>query len=127
MSDYRHNKVERRIDAYVPAQAVCSHGFALRHNTTRQCAECALFCTGRQFPAYAKEEPVPTLLQVLNDERPANTPPIRSEAAPGAKWKYSGGGYTIMQQVLIDTSKTVAGLRTLQRARHEGAEKVAAW
>src|ERR1700733_6238991 len=57
------------------------------------------------FPGYATDEPVPTLLQVLNGEKPANTPAIRSEAAPGVNWKYSGGGYTIMQQILIDTSR----------------------
>jgi CubicO group peptidase (beta-lactamase class C family) len=42
---------------------------------------------------------------VLNGEKPANTPAIRSEAVPGAKWNYSGGGYTIMQQALIDVTK----------------------
>ena len=57
------------------------------------------------FPGYATDEPVPTLVQVLNGEKPANTPAIRSEAAPGVHWKYSGGGYTIMQQVLIDASR----------------------
>jgi CubicO group peptidase (beta-lactamase class C family) len=41
---------------------------------------------------------------VLNGEKPANTPPIRSEAAPGARWNYSGGGFTIMQQTLIDVT-----------------------
>jgi len=54
------------------------------------------------FPGYASTDPVPTLVQVLNGEKPANTPAIRSEAAPGARWNYSGGGYTIMQQVVID-------------------------
>lgn len=54
------------------------------------------------FPGYASNEPVPTLVQVLNGERPANTPAIRSEAPPGGQWKYSGGGYTIMQQAAID-------------------------
>ena len=54
------------------------------------------------FPGYAQNEPVPTLVQVLDGEKPANTPAIRSEAAPGAKWNYSGGGYTIMQQAVID-------------------------
>jgi CubicO group peptidase (beta-lactamase class C family) len=57
------------------------------------------------FPGYASTDPVPTLLQVLNGEKPANTPAIRSEAVPGAKWNYSGGGYTIMQQALIDVTK----------------------
>jgi len=56
------------------------------------------------FPGYAANEPVPTLVEVLNGEKPANTPPIRSEAAPGAQWKYSGGGYTIVQQAVIDVT-----------------------
>lgn len=56
------------------------------------------------FPGYATDAPVPTLVQVLNGEKPANTPAIRSEAAPGAKWNYSGGGYTIVQQAMIDAS-----------------------
>ncbi len=57
------------------------------------------------FPGYASTDPVPTLVQVLNGEKPANTPAIRSEAVPAAKWNYSGGGYTIMQQALIDVTK----------------------
>ena len=57
------------------------------------------------FPGYASNEPVPTLVQVLNGEKPANTAPIRSEAAPNVRWNYSGGGFTIMQQVVINVSK----------------------
>ena len=57
------------------------------------------------FPGYAKNEPIPSLLQVLNGEKPANTPAIRSESAPGSHWQYSGGGFTIMQQALIDVAR----------------------
>lgn len=57
------------------------------------------------FPGYAAEEPVPTLIQVLNGEKPANTPAIRIESEPGSKWNYSGGGYVVMQQVVLDTSQ----------------------
>ncbi len=57
------------------------------------------------FPGYSTDAPVPSLVQVLNGEKPANTPAIRIEAAPGSKWNYSGGGYTIMQQMLIDETK----------------------
>lgn len=56
------------------------------------------------FPGYAKTETVPTLVQVLNGEKPANTAPIRIEAAPGDHWQYSGGGFTIMQQMLLDVT-----------------------
>jgi len=56
------------------------------------------------FPGYAANAAVPTLVLVLNGEPPANTPAIRIESEPGSKWNYSGGGYTIMQQMLLDVS-----------------------
>jgi CubicO group peptidase (beta-lactamase class C family) len=56
------------------------------------------------FPGYAAGTPIPTLVQVLNGEQPANTAPVRLEVAPGSRCKYSGGGYTVMQQLLIDVS-----------------------
>jgi len=58
------------------------------------------------FPGYAAGEPVPTLVEVLDGVKPANTPAIRVAAAPGSKWNYSGGGFTIMQQAMIDVTKT---------------------
>lgn len=57
------------------------------------------------FPGYAAGAPVPTLVQVLNGEAPANTAPIRMDSLPGKAWRYSGGGYTVMQQLVIDTTK----------------------
>lgn len=56
------------------------------------------------FPGYAAGAPIPTLVQILNGEKPANTDPVRLETPPGSRWKYSGGGYTVMQQLLIDVS-----------------------
>lgn len=56
------------------------------------------------FPGYAAGTPVPSLVQVLNGEPPANTPAIRLDGVPGENWRYSGGGYTIMQQLVIDTT-----------------------
>jgi CubicO group peptidase (beta-lactamase class C family) len=56
------------------------------------------------FPGYAAGTPIPTLVQILNGEKPANTAPVRLEAPPGSRWQYSGGGYTVMQQLLIDVS-----------------------
>jgi len=57
------------------------------------------------FPGYAENAPVPTLVQVLNGEPPANTAPIRLESVPGSKWNYSGGGFTVMQQLVLDVAK----------------------
>jgi CubicO group peptidase (beta-lactamase class C family) len=59
------------------------------------------------FPGYATDAPRPTLVQVLDSSGPTNTAPIRVEAEPGSRWNYSGGGYTIMQQMILDaTGKT---------------------
>jgi len=57
------------------------------------------------FPGYAANTPVPTLIQVLDGQKPANTAPIRLESEPGSKWNYSGGGYTVMQQMVEDATK----------------------
>jgi CubicO group peptidase (beta-lactamase class C family) len=57
------------------------------------------------FPGYAQDAPVPTLVQVLDGQKPANTDAIRVEAAPGSKWNYSGGGFTIMQQMVVDVAR----------------------
>jgi len=56
------------------------------------------------FPGYAVGKPVPTLVQVLNGEAPANTSAIRADIIPGSKLRYSGGGYTVMQQMIIDVT-----------------------
>jgi CubicO group peptidase (beta-lactamase class C family) len=56
------------------------------------------------FPGYAAGSPVPTLTQVLDGTKPANTPPIRIEKVPGTEWQYSGGGFTVMQQTLVDVT-----------------------
>ena len=58
------------------------------------------------FPGYAAGARVPTLIEVLDGRSPANTPPIRLESEPGSRWNYSGGGYTVMQQTVLDATQT---------------------
>jgi CubicO group peptidase (beta-lactamase class C family) len=58
------------------------------------------------FPGYDPAEPVPSLVQVLDGAPPTNTRPIRVDTTPGAIWRYSGGGFTIMQQMMIDVTGT---------------------
>jgi CubicO group peptidase (beta-lactamase class C family) len=56
------------------------------------------------FPGYAVDAPMPTLVQIFNGEKPANTAPIRVDIVPGTKGRYSGGGITIEQQLVIDVT-----------------------
>jgi CubicO group peptidase (beta-lactamase class C family) len=58
------------------------------------------------FPGYAAEAKVPDTVQVLDGLPPANTAPVRVDTVPGSKHRYSGGGYTVAQLVLMDVTGT---------------------
>ncbi|MEO8448935.1 MAG: serine hydrolase [Gemmatimonadota bacterium] len=57
------------------------------------------------FPGYEAGTPVPTVPQVLNGEKPANTAPVRADTFPGAITRYSGGGTTIAMLLVTDVTK----------------------
>jgi CubicO group peptidase (beta-lactamase class C family)/predicted transcriptional regulator YdeE len=56
------------------------------------------------FPGYDVDAVVPSVVQVLNGEKPANTDPIRVDIVPGTKSRYSGGGVTIEQLLMMDVT-----------------------
>ncbi|MFI5163118.1 MAG: serine hydrolase [Sphingobacteriales bacterium] len=56
------------------------------------------------FEGYTPGLPVPTVEQVLDGKKPANSDPIRSMYAPGIKSEYSGGGITISQLIVMDVT-----------------------
>jgi CubicO group peptidase (beta-lactamase class C family) len=56
------------------------------------------------FPGYASSEQIPTPVQVLDGEKPANTSPVRVDMIPGSHWRYSGGGFVVTQLLVADVS-----------------------
>lgn len=54
------------------------------------------------FPGYERGKEIPTIVQVLNGEKPANTMAIKSIEVPGRRHIYSGGGTTILQLLVSD-------------------------
>ncbi len=56
------------------------------------------------FAGYRTGDAIPTLLQILNGEKPANNPPVRVDFTPGSMSRYSGGGAEVMQQLLMDVT-----------------------
>lgn len=52
---------------------------------------------------YARNAPLPSLLDILEGRPPANTAPIRVESPPGT-WRYSGGGYYVAQALMQDAT-----------------------
>lgn len=56
------------------------------------------------FSGYRLGEPLPTLLQILNGQNPANNAAIQIEARSGEKSIYSSGGFAVLHQLLIDVT-----------------------
>jgi CubicO group peptidase (beta-lactamase class C family) len=56
------------------------------------------------FPGYEVASTLPSLVQVLDGVPPANSPAIRVDAAPNSLERYSGGGYTVLQQWIMDVT-----------------------
>jgi len=56
------------------------------------------------FPGYEAGTPIPTVVQVLNGQKPANTAPVRVDTFPGAISRYSGGGTTVAMLLVTDVT-----------------------
>ena len=54
------------------------------------------------FPGYATDATVPSVPAVLDGQ--GNTAAVRVNVVPGTIWRYSGGGYTVMQQLVTDVT-----------------------
>lgn len=63
------------------------------------------------FGGYPPDQPLPSIIQVLNGQAPANSKAVLVDTVPGSKWSYSGGGFTVMQLLLTEvTGKTFPDL-----------------
>lgn len=70
--------------------------------TLRQILSHSAGLTVHGFPGYGVDEALPTVVQVLKGERPANTLPVVVNILPGIQSRYSGGGTTVGQQLVSD-------------------------
>lgn len=64
---------------------------------------------GRGFLGYSSlltKNEIPTLIQIFNGEKPANSERIAVTNIPGKTFSYSGGGYLIIQKMLEDITNT---------------------
>lgn len=56
------------------------------------------------FADYYPGEKLPTPIQTLNGETPAKSGKVEVIFAPGSRFKYSGGGTTVAQQIVADVT-----------------------
>jgi CubicO group peptidase (beta-lactamase class C family) len=95
--------LDENVNVKLKSWQVSSNSFTQRKDVTIR--ELLSHSAGATLPGvigYAQGEPIPNLIQILNGEPPANTPPIHIDRVPGTAFQYSGGGFLIVQQLLID-------------------------
>ena len=73
--------------------------------TLRQLLNHSAGTTVHGYGGYSSKQALPTLLNVLDGTPPATSPPVRVDIAPGTTWRYSGGGYSIIQLMVTEASK----------------------
>jgi CubicO group peptidase (beta-lactamase class C family) len=74
------------------------------------------------FAGYSSVARLPSLVQILDGVAPANNEPIRVSLEPGAVYRYSGGGYQVVQQLLEDLAGGTAYAALVQARVFDPAE-----
>lgn len=98
--------LDTNVNRYLRSWQVPDNRFTATEKVTlRRLASHSAGLTVHGFPGYEAGKPVPSVVQVLNGARPANTGPVRVDTFPGAIWRYSGGGTTIEQLVMTDVTE----------------------
>ncbi|KQV13847.1 hypothetical protein ASC97_31895 [Rhizobium sp. Root1203] len=94
--------LDEDVNSYLTSWKVPANGAWQPRITLRQLLSHSAATSVKGFPGYPSAGPRPTLLEVLNGRWPANSLPIAVEGIPGLTCRYSGGGTTIAQQVIMD-------------------------
>jgi len=98
--------LDANINSFLTSWKLPENAFTAKQPVTlRRIASHSAGLTVHGFRGYATGEPLPTLIQVLKGDSPANSGPIVVDIEPGSTWRYSGGGLTIMQLAMMDVEK----------------------
>ena len=93
------------VNEYLKTWKVPGNSFTEKNKVTlRELLTHTAGITVHGFPGYASDARRPSVVQVLNGEKPANTPAILVDTIPGTDWRYSGGGFVITQLLLEDVT-----------------------
>lgn len=93
------------VNRYLKTWKIPTNTFTDQHPVTlRELLQHTAGMTVHGFAGYASDAPVANLQQVLDGLPPSNSPAIRVDVVPGTIWRYSGGGYVVVQQLLDDVT-----------------------
>ena len=97
--------LDTNVNRYLTSWQVPDNQFTATEKVTlRRLASHSAGLTVHGFPGYAEGVPVPSTVQILDGEKPANTRSVRVDTFPGAIWRYAGGGTTVEQLIMTDVT-----------------------
>jgi len=95
--------LEENINTYLKSWKLPDNEFTEEKKvTTKNLLNHSAGITVHGFLGYRPGLPVPTLIEVLNGTPPANSDASVVDKSPEESYRYSGGGYNIIQQMMID-------------------------
>jgi CubicO group peptidase (beta-lactamase class C family) len=98
--------LDEDVNAKLISWKVPGNKFTTREKVTlRRILSHSAGLTVHGFPGYEAGAPIPTVVQILNGEKPANTVPVRVDTIPGAISRYSGGGLIVAMVLVTDVTK----------------------
>jgi CubicO group peptidase (beta-lactamase class C family) len=98
-------KLDDDVNGYLKSWKVPENEFTREQKVTlRRLLSHMAGLTVHGFPGYDATSPVPTIPQILDGLKPANTPAVRVDLLPGSTYRYSGGGYTVAQLMMTDVT-----------------------
>jgi CubicO group peptidase (beta-lactamase class C family) len=98
-------EMDTDVNRYLKTWKIPNNSFTDQHPVTlRELLSHTAGLTVHGFAGYRSDTALPTLAQILDGQPPANSPPIIVDTMPGSIWRYSGGGYVVVQQLLEDVT-----------------------
>ena len=94
--------LDEDVNRYLTSWKVPPNGAWQPRVTLRQLLSHSGGLTVHGFPGYLRSEKRPTVVEILEGRPPSNTPRIEVNILPGTQLRYSGGGTTIAQQLVVD-------------------------
>ena len=96
-------QLDRPINDQLKSWRIPDNAFTQGHPVTvRQVLTHTAGLTVSGFRGYGPGEQIPSVVQILEGKPPANTPAVVVDQTPGSAWRYSGGGYVLLQLLLSD-------------------------
>ena len=96
-------ELDKDVNEYFKNWKVTENGYADSEKVTlRRLLTHTAGLTVHGFPGYKQSDEFPEVETVLNGE--GNTAKIELDTIPGSIWRYSGGGYTVMELLVEEIS-----------------------